>query len=424
MAGAEYWIWLQKSLGPASSLACKLIAHFGDPEKLYCAGRSAWLASGLLTERQCEKLCQSSPSESYDVMMACLKYQLDIVTPDNPLYPRQLLLIRNYPMVLYVKGNASALTAPVLTSIVGTRKASQGGIRFTRILGEQLAKASVAVVSGGALGIDTAAHEGALAAGGVTIVVLGCGIGHEYLMQNEAMRRQASGVGAVISEYFPDSAPTKGSFPERNRIIAGLSQATVVVEAAEKSGSFITAGDARNMNRCVFAVPATASGSFYGGTDLLIRQKKAYPASSAQDIIQMLRLQNPDWTREYEKILIPEPYGKPVSAYDESVFEKRESSAAKKQPTAVQEKPIKAKPKKETAQSVPANDIFMQNNRAVPDGLEGDMLTVWKALAQGPKSPDDLIHETQLPANKVMIAISKLEFKGLSVRDFGKVSLK
>ena len=211
MAGAEYWIWLQKTLGPASSLACKLVSYFGDPEKLYTAGRQGWLASGLMTERQCDKLCQHSPSESFDVMMTCLKYELDVVTPENPLYPKLLLRLPDYPMVLYVQGNASALNAPVLTAIVGTRKSSAGGVRFTRQFAKELAEADVAVVSGGALGIDTAAHEGALSADGVTIVVLGCGIGCDYLMQNEPMRRKAAQRGAVISEFFPESQPTKSS---------------------------------------------------------------------------------------------------------------------------------------------------------------------------------------------------------------------
>ena len=121
MAGAEYWIWLQKALGPASSVACKLVAHFGNPENLYYAGREKWLASGIVNKTQCDKLCQFSPSQSFDVMMLCLKYELEAVTPDSPYYPKQLLRIRDYPMVLYVKGKESArvlTTGLVLTCLV------------------------------------------------------------------------------------------------------------------------------------------------------------------------------------------------------------------------------------------------------------------------------------------------------------------
>lgn len=409
MAGAEYWIWLQKTLGFASPLACKLVAQFGDPEKLYCAGRKEWLASGLLTEKQCDRLCQHSPSESFGVMMDCLKYDLEPVTPDSPYYPQNLLRIPDYPMVLYVKGNKAALNAPVMTAIVGTRKASAGGDQFTRSLSRALVENKVVVVSGGALGIDTAAHEGALSADGVTVVVLGCGIGYEYLKQNEPMRRKAAEKGAVISEFFPGMPPNKGSFPTRNRILAGMSQATVVVEAAEKSGSFITAGDARHMNRMVFAVPSSASGSFYGGTDKLIREKKAYAAENADVVVRMLQMQyGTDWTKEYEAVLHPEPPGKPIAGYEE--FLRNKSEEPIKQSPPAEESAVKEPP------PVRAN--------TAPADLADDALAVWNALADGPKSPDALAQATGLSVRQVMISISKLEFKGLAVKEFGKVSLK
>ncbi len=423
MVGAEYWIWMQKTLGFASSLACKLVEQFGDPEKLYCAGRNAWLASGLLTEKQCDRLCQCSPSESYGVMMDCLKLDLELITPDSPYYPKLLLRIPDYPMVLYVKGNKAALNAPVLAAIVGTRKASVGGDRFTRSLSRSLAENQVVVVSGGALGIDTAAHEGALSADGVTVVVLGCGIGCDYLMQNEPMRRRASEKGAVISEFFPEMQPTKSSFPTRNRILAGMSQATIVVEAAEKSGSFITAGDAMHMNRMVFAVPSAASGSFYGGTDKLIREKKAYAAENADAVVRMLRMQHgADWSAEFDSVLHPEPPGKPIAGYQELLQSKTQAPpevpVLQEIPLVREESqfPVQTPKKKTQAPSEPA--------REGPADLEGDALTVWNALADGPKSPDTLVQTTGLSARQVMISVSKLEFKGLAVKEFGKVSLK
>ncbi|MBR2414234.1 MAG: DNA-processing protein DprA [Clostridia bacterium] len=423
MAGAEYWIWLQKTLGFASSLACKLVAQFGDPEKLYCAGKQAWLASGLLTEKQCEKLCQHSPSESFSVMMDCLQHDLDVITPDSPYYPQNLLRIPDYPMVLYVKGNKAALNAPVLAAIVGTRNASVGGDKFTRQFSRDLAENQVVVVSGGALGIDTAAHEGALAANGVTVVVLGCGFGHEYLMQNEPMRRKVAEKGAVISEFFPGMAPTKASFPTRNRILAGMAQATVVVEASEKSGSFITAGNALHMNRMVFAVPAAVSGSFYGGTDKLIRQKKAYAAENAATVVRMLQMQyGEDWSEKYEAVLQPDPPGKLIAGYEEFLRKKSEEQIVQ---SAVAEEPI-GKEKKQSKPCTPKKQeqLPVADAKTAPADLKGDVLTVWNALADGPKSPDTLVQTTGLSARQVMISISKLEFKGLAVKEFGKVSLK
>ena len=423
MAGAEYWIWLQKTLGFASSLACKLVTQFGDPEKLYCAGRDAWLSSGLLTEKQCNRLCTHSPSESFSVMMDCLKYDIDVVTPDSSHYPQNLLRIPDYPMVLYVKGNKAALNAPVLAAIVGTRKASVGGDKFTRQFSHDLAKNQVVVVSGGALGIDTAAHEGALSADGVTVVVLGCGIGNEYLMQNEPMRRNAAEKGAVVSEFFPGTPPTKSSFPTRNRILAGMSQATVVVEAAEKSGSFITAGDALHMNRMVFAVPSSASGSFYGGTDKLIRERKAHAAENAATVVRMLQMQyGTDWSTEFEAVLHPEPPGKPIAGYENILRQKAEEQLAK--PQTAREPFVKEKKRSELRTEKKNENAFVADSKAVPADLTGDALAVWKALVGGPQSPDNLVQSTGLSARQVMVSISKLEFKGLAVKEFGKVTLK
>ncbi|MBQ6864679.1 MAG: DNA-processing protein DprA [Clostridia bacterium] len=431
MAGAEYWIWLQKAFGPRSTLACKLVEHFGDPEKLYCAGRKEWLASGIVKEAQCDKLCLESPSQSIDVMMQCLKYQLDIVTPDSPYYPPQLLKMKDYPLVLYVLGRTTSLQAPVMTAVVGTRKASRGGDRFAREMTAQLARAGVAVVSGGALGIDTAAHEGALSANGITIVVMGCGLGHDYLMQNEAMRKLASEKGAVISEFLPETPPSKVSFPIRNRILAGLSQATVVIEAAEKSGSFITAGDALHLQRMVLAVPSEVTGSFYSGTDKLIRENKAYSVSSAGDVIRLLRMQNGDWSEAYDKVYNAPPVGVPVDSSDlpeelrhltirsdEDVFTaspkpKRENTKTKQKKIIVPEEIVPAA-QVQTAPAIPS----------VPAWLTEDLLPVWNALQDGQKSPDELIRITGLPPGKVMIAISKLEYKNAVERDFGSVRLK
>lgn len=433
MAGAEYWIWLQKAFGPRSVLACKLVERFGDPEKIYCAGRGEWLASGILNNTQCDKLCRQSPSEAFDVLMLCLKHQLDVVTPDSPYYPKNLLHMADYPLVLYVRGRSTCLQAPVMTAIVGTRKASRGGERFTRSLSAALAQEGVAVVSGGALGIDTAAHEGAISAGGITIVVMGCGLGHEYLMQNESMRHFASENGAVISEFLPETPPSKGSFPMRNRILAGMTQATVVIEAAEKSGSFITAGDALRLHRMVFAVPSSASGSFYAGTDKLIKEKKAYSVSQAQDILKLLRLQNGDWSQAYDEVLHAPPAGIPLerSAATRAAEQKQTVSAdAQSEPSAQTQKPPVAEKKKEskskseqTLPSEPHGQATVPPG-TVPEWLTQDLLPVWKALQDGQKSPDELIRLTGLPPGKVMVAISKLEYKNAVERDFGIVRLK
>ena len=423
MAGAEYWIWLQKALGPKSVLACKLVEYFGSAENVYLAGRSGWLDSGLMTPAKCDKLCTCSPSESFDVMYKCLEHDLDILTPEHRYYPKQLLKIKDYPLVLYAKGRTSVLSAPVLAAVVGTRKSSAGGERFTREFCAQLVQDSVVVVSGGALGIDTAAHEGTLRAGGLTVAVMGCGLGHDYLMQNEPLRRRIAANGVIISEYLPETPPSRSSFPTRNRILAGMSQATVVIEAAEKSGSFITAGDALHMKRMVFAVPSSVTESFYSGTDKLIREKKAYSLASGQDILHMLHLQNEEWTDAYEAAANPELPGRLIPYYrrEEEAKEETERTAQPLQRTK-EPKTEKKKPAVRTAAETVV--IPPAAEREKPEWLTGDLETVVQALQDGQKSPDELIRVTGLSSGKLMVAISKLEIKNVIERDFGIVRLK
>ena len=142
--------------------------------------------------------------------------------------------------MLFVWGDETILNSEVMLSVVGTRKASNYSMRVTRLLSSRLARAGAVIVSGGALGVDSAAHTGAME-GGRTIAVLGCGLGTDYLRDNAALRREISKNGAVITEYFPFTPASRTTFPMRNRIISGMSLGTIVVEAGERSGSLITA---------------------------------------------------------------------------------------------------------------------------------------------------------------------------------------
>lgn len=186
--------------------------------------------------------------------------------------------LRDDPTVaaIYIAGDGERffeLTAPdtPAVAIVGTRRASPEGLRVARELGRGLAAAGVTVVSGMALGVDSAAHEGALEAGGATVAVLGCGADVPYPRSKGALYRRIVAQGAVISELPPGATPRKWTFPARNRIIAALSQATIVVEAAQRSGSLITAEFALELGREVLAVPGSVRSWRSDGTNALIR---------------------------------------------------------------------------------------------------------------------------------------------------------
>ncbi|MCL2513351.1 MAG: DNA-processing protein DprA, partial [Oscillospiraceae bacterium] len=252
--GPEYWIWLQKSVYPGERVH-ELLAYFGSPEKLYEAGKNEWMLSGAVSKNLAENLIKRNPSESYRVMEECGRKNWHIITPDMEEYPPLLLRIENYPLALYVWGDKNILTAKVPLAVVGTRGATDYGIKVAKSLTYDLGSAGVTVVSGGALGVDSAAHTGAMDAGGKTIAFLGCGLGSNYLHENKALRERISRNGAVVSEFMPDVSPTRMSFPIRNRLISGMSLGVLVIEAGEKSGSLITARCAFEQNRDVFAVP-------------------------------------------------------------------------------------------------------------------------------------------------------------------------
>jgi DNA processing protein len=213
---------------------------------------------------------------------------LRVVTLLNEDYPVSLRGIFDPPAVLYYEGTIEEVDS-LAVAVVGTRKPSAGGREIAHAFARGLAVNGVTVVSGLALGIDAAAHQGALEGAGRTIAVLGCGLDCGYPASNRELRRKIAGQGAVVSEFPPQTLPQKWHFPARNRVISGLSLGTLVVEAGEKSGALITADFALNENREVFAVPGSIRNPKAAGTNALIRDG-ATLVQSAQDICRALNI--------------------------------------------------------------------------------------------------------------------------------------
>jgi DNA processing protein len=204
-------------------------------------------------------------------------------------YPSLLAAIHDPPPSLYVRGAASEsiLSGPAV-AVVGARSCSAYGRSVARALARELAAAGLVVISGMARGIDGEAHRGALEAG-VTVAVLGCGIDRDYPAANAELARRICERGLVVSEYEPGVEPAPWRFPARNRIIAGLCEATVVVEAREKSGALITADFALDEGRDVLAVPGEITSGLSAGTNALIRLG-AVPVTCAGDILELFHL--------------------------------------------------------------------------------------------------------------------------------------
>ena len=212
------------------------------------------------------------------------------ISRDRPEYPPLLAELHDPPARPYLRGGPPEMLSRTAVAVVGARSCSRYGAQVARELARELAAAGVVVVSGLARGIDGEAHRGALAAEGLTVAVLGCGIDRDYPRAHAQLAGRIVQSGLVVSEYPPGVEPAPWRFPARNRIVAGLARATVVVEARERSGALITADFALELGRDVFAVPGEITSGLSSGTNDLIRQG-ATPLLAAADVLEALGLE-------------------------------------------------------------------------------------------------------------------------------------
>jgi DNA processing protein len=212
------------------------------------------------------------------------------ISRGSTAYPALLRELTDAPSALYLRRGAPELLSRPSVAIVGARSCSAYGAQVARMLGRELAATGLVVVSGLARGIDGEAHRGALAAGGTTVAVLGCGIDRDYPARHAELAARIAECGEIVSEYEPGVEPAPWRFPARNRIVAGLTLATVVVEARARSGALITADFALELHREVLAVPGEITSALSAGTNDLLRQGAA-PLLSARDILEALGLE-------------------------------------------------------------------------------------------------------------------------------------
>jgi DNA processing protein len=220
------------------------------------------------------------------IMDWCSTHCVTILAIDQPEYPQLLLDLPDAPPILFIQGELRP-SDELSVAIVGTRHATVYGRQQAERIAYGLAKAGITVVSGMARGIDTAAHQGAIDAGGRTIAVFGCGLGHIYPPENEGLAKAIAADGALVSEFSPNTRPRGGMFPQRNRIISGMTHATLVIEAPERSGSLITARTASEQGREVMALPGNVNSRASQGTNLLIRDG-AKLIRNVEDILECL----------------------------------------------------------------------------------------------------------------------------------------
>lgn len=280
--------WLTLSFTPKlGGVALARLMSVDSPENLVRYSTLQWQNLGLKTA-QIQYIQQKAELE----VERCLHWLSQsshhhILTPLDEHYPHLLSQMSSHPPVLFIKGELAAINSPQF-ALVGSRHASLDGLKASKEFAYQLAQNGLTITSGLALGIDGHAHDGALLAQGTTVAVLGSGVDQIYPSRHKGLaERILQQGGALVSELRPDAKPRAENFPRRNRIISGLSQGVLVVEAAERSGSLITARYALEQNRDVFALPGSIYQPGFAGTNQLLKQG-AFLTLSPQDILDEL----------------------------------------------------------------------------------------------------------------------------------------
>lgn len=283
-----YYVWLALAFGPASKLAVKLLDAVGSPEAVYNGKSSDLLSSGDLSEKEIEQakalLKTRTLEDAMQTIETCSGMGIEILTPESDAYPNALRYLADRPLTLYLRGTMPDCNYNMTTAVVGTRKMTDYGRNMAYSIGVGLTYGGSIVVSGMALGSDSMALIGALDSDGQVIAVLGSGVDVVYPREHRDIYRKIIEKGAVISEYPPGTPPIGSHFPVRNRIMSGIADATVVIEADAKSGSLITAAHALEQGKKVFAVPGKIGDPGAEGTNTLIRDG-ALTALTAEDIL-------------------------------------------------------------------------------------------------------------------------------------------
>src|SRR5574341_758429 len=308
------WIGLRSIPGVGRTTFKKLVERFGSPEAVLAAPPNELEEINGLSEKARAGIASFPWREHAEAEFARAgEMGVAIITADSPLFPANLKQAPDAPVYLYVKGSLLPEDGREV-AIVGTRKPTHYGTAAASRMASELAGAGMTIVSGLARGIDTQAHKGALAAKGRTIAVLGSGIDVAYPPENRGLLEEISRSGAVITENPFGTQPEAGYFPARNRIISGLSLGTVIIEAAEDSGSLITAQYTMEQKRLLFAVPGNVSSRNSKGTNSLIKQGAAL-VENAGDILRSLMVAVPKAGVNREEKPLP-----PLTAEEKTVL--------------------------------------------------------------------------------------------------------
>ena len=383
MASLKYWVWLAECRGLSNQTRLALLRHFGSPEDVYYADAEELSLAEGMTRPQLAALEEHGLDKAEQILADCQRLGLRILTVQDAEYPGRLQNIYDPPCLLYVRGRLPAFDEEAAVAVVGTRNCTPYGISCAEKLGYGLTRGGAVVVSGLARGIDAAASRGALRAGGVTVGVVGNGLDVPYPYENRYLYEDIAAAGVLLSEYPPGTQPARSHFPARNRILSGLSVATLVVEAPEKSGALITAETAMEQGREVFAVPGPIDAPASMGCNRLI-QDGAGLVADPWDILRGFAERFADRLRQEGAAERPAALG----------YQARQKPEAKNVPPVID--PVKS-------------------------GLTDDQIALLRTMdSEEPMLVDELIEATAIPTRRVLSALTLLEMEQLVTQHSGK----
>ena len=379
MAALKYWVWLTTVEGLTNHSRWLLLEHFHSPEEIYYAETEQIRLVAGMNSAQAALLEKKSLQRAEEILSDCAAKDVFVITVQDAAYPSRLREIYNAPLLLYGKGAMPLFDDEAAVTVVGTRDRTPYGVQVAEELGYELAKQGAVVVSGLAKGIDAAAHRGALRAGGFTAAILGCGVDVVYPAENRRLYEDILATGVLLSEYPPGTRPEGWHFPERNRIMSGLSLATVVVEADRDSGALITARAALEQGRDVFAVPGPIHAPQSRGCNELIRDGAGL-VTCGWDILQ-------EYHNRFAHRLHP----------DKTVLPELPEGGAGQ----------------EVAEAKPVVELPVLNLVKNRGSLTDDQVQILRALdAEEGKLTDDIAEELALPVRRVLSAMTMLEIDG------------
>ena len=416
-----HWIWFAHRPGLNDRMKVALLQHFADPEDIYFAGADAFGHIEGITAEAMESLQDKNLIPAEEILECCRRENLRVLTYRDAAYPSRLKNIADPPVVLYYKGQLPELDALPVIAVVGTRKASAYGLTTAKRMGYQIAKCGGILVSGMAYGIDGLAMAGALTAGQPVVGILGCGADIVYPQSNRSLFRDVEQYGCILSEFPPGTQPAKWTFPKRNRIISGLSNGVLVVEAPEKSGALITARLAADQGRDVFAVPGNIDMPSFVGSNRLLRDG-AIMVSSGWDVLSEYEALYPDKIHREDAPAHQTAYADEVlrmAAEHEKTLPKVAQKTTLPGKKTVLKKNLEKK-SIDNGDSTPYSDV-----NTVQPKLSAEEQAVVDAVRQGERLVDDVIAETGLTTGKLLAALTMLELKGIIRRLPGKrITLK